>query len=93
MPRVTESRGEGDVVGQREARPRAVRSPELLGQRDDDPFRSAEVAEPVGILELGDLADECRAVPAEPSRDALSSTITSVSNGTAARSRAIESRQ
>ena len=34
-----------------------------------------------------------RAAPAEPSREALSSTITSVSNGTAARSRAIESRQ
>jgi catechol 2,3-dioxygenase-like lactoylglutathione lyase family enzyme len=37
---------------------------ELLGQRDDDPLRAADVAEPVAVLVLRHLSNEFRAVDA-----------------------------
>lgn len=40
----------------------ATTSAERLGQRDDDAFRAADVAEPVHVLVLRHLADERSAV-------------------------------
>src|SRR5690606_12851679 len=50
----------GAAEGERPRRPRVLRRPstELLGQADDDVLGAADVAEPVGLLVLRDLADE-----------------------------------
>ena len=44
---------------------------ELLGQRDDDPLGAADVAEPVAVLVLHQLADEFGAVSAQAGNDIL----------------------
>lgn len=58
-------------------RERPLRQPsaELLGQRDDDARRAADVAEPVAVLILLQLADEFGAVGVQAARtSSMSST-------------------
>src|SRR5919198_1016645 len=44
---------------------------ELLGKRDDDALRAADVAEPVHVLVLGDFAYELSAMGAQAREDVL----------------------
>src|SRR4030095_4512156 len=44
---------------------------ELLGKRDDDALRAADVTEPVPVLVLGDFAYELRAMGAQAREDVL----------------------
>jgi len=46
-------------------------SAELLGQRDDDALGAADVAEPIDVLVLRQLADEFGAVGAQAGNDVL----------------------
>src|SRR5690242_9165128 len=58
LPAVRPNFGSGSVWPNR-------RSPELLGQPDHDPLRTAHEAEAVNVLVLRDLADQFRAVAAQ----------------------------
>ncbi|GGM87142.1 hypothetical protein GCM10007977_106360 [Dactylosporangium sucinum] len=53
-----------DRAGQAHAGVTAIRSAELLGQGDDDPLGATDVAEPIAVLVLDQLADELGAVGA-----------------------------
>src|SRR5262245_44634270 len=44
---------------------------ELLGKRDEDALRAANVAEPVPVLVLGDFADELSAMGAQAREDVI----------------------
>src|SRR5690606_29209176 len=52
-------------------RPRGRASPELLGKRDDEALRAADVAEPVRVLVLDDLAHELSAMGEQAREDVL----------------------
>src|SRR5690606_10325658 len=52
-------------------RPRGRASPELLGKRDDEALRAADVAEPVRVLVLDDLAHELGAMGEQAREDVL----------------------
>src|SRR5262245_9486514 len=52
-------------------RPCRNASSELLGKRDDDALRAADVTEPVHVLVLGDFAYELRAMGAQAREDVL----------------------
>lgn len=42
---------------------------ELLGELDDQSFRTADIAEPIGVLVLPDLADRVKAFVSQPIHD------------------------
>ena len=59
-------------VGRRTKQTKPKTSAELFGQSDDDALGPADVAEPIAVLVLRQLADELGAVGAQAGKDVLS---------------------